>query len=320
MLILRFRSRGRRTRWSGLFSFFLKRGEGESFLLAERGGGVHFGSMPSYRRVAVASTFSPTQSALLREALNFARKFGAELEALHAGERTAEAEARFEECFARLEVSLKLHWLTGGVCGEQLLSCLKLGGFDLVVAGALGREPEMEGRVFNGSFARRLLREAPCDVLLIPYPSESPPEVVFGVLAVEAGGDVSGEVRGLIERLGLLRLMLVVSWNPFTEAIATRLGKEVVDAHEWAERMVGMVGMVGGAGCEVEARVVDSNTGFGVLDFVAASGADLLAVRGRMCGGRLVLPSHLSWVEQVIPTRFLLYGRGWVEDKTGDEV
>lgn len=263
--------------------------------------------MKSYRRAAVASTFSPTHRAVLVEAMHFARIAGAALEILHADGRSHELEQRFARSFAELGVELPVHWLPGQSPADSLLDCVRKEGFDLLIAGALGREPAADERVFTGSVARRFLTEAPCDVLLLPYPSESPPDVACAVFAMEPGGDISECARGLASVLGLRRLVLLVSNNPFAAAIAASRGEETIDSEIWAGQMAAAIES---PDLKVETRIVNSNTGFGLCEAALGVGADLMVVKGYEKDGRKMLPAHLDWVRQVIPTRFLLCGRG----------
>ncbi|GAB4172731.1 MAG: hypothetical protein Fur0032_12190 [Terrimicrobiaceae bacterium] len=263
--------------------------------------------MKSYRRAAVASTFSPTHQAVLVEAMHFARIVGAPLEVLHAARQCEQLEQRFGESFSRLGGKLPIHWLPGPSPADALLDCVRAEGFDLLIAGALGREPAAEKRVFTGSVARRFLAEAPCDVLLLPYPSESPPEIQCAVFAVEPGGDISECAQGLSSVLGLRRLVLLVSENPFAAAIAASRGEAAIDCSSWAEKMAAAIES---PELKVEIHVVNSNTGFGLCEAALGVGADLMVVKGFEKDGRTVLSAHLDWVRQVIPTRFLLCGRG----------
>jgi nucleotide-binding universal stress UspA family protein len=261
--------------------------------------------MLAYRKTAVASNFSPTHRAVLAEAANFALATGAQLHVLHAAERTKEKESRFRRSFESLEIQPEILWLEGERPAETLIQAVRKGGYDLLVAGALERDPNGDEKAFTGSVARRLLIEAPCDVLLLPRPSESPAPFRSAFFAVETGCDVIGFIKTVVEGLGFASVTIATADTPFAAAMATSRGEQPVDPLRWAEEVADAIAS---PELEADARVIDSNTGFGVCDAAQNSGADVMIVRGRRTANGIALPQHLDWLRQVIPMRLLLCG------------
>lgn len=259
--------------------------------------------MKAIRRAAVASTFSPTQRAVLAEAVRFARTLDAELVVLHAAERTPEKEAGFLEVMEGLGESLEICWTPGNTPGDALIGAMAQGGFDLLIAGALERDPLATEKAFTGSVARRLMIEAPCDLLLLPRPAEAASPVASAFFAVEPGQQVEGFIRSAISVLGLREVTLGVVETPFANAIALSKGEEPVDAGAWADALAAKLAA---PHLRVESSVIDSNTGFGLCDAAQSCGADLMVVRARRDTGRTILPAHLDWMRQVIPMRLLV--------------
>jgi nucleotide-binding universal stress UspA family protein len=259
----------------------------------------------AYRHMAVASTFSPTHRAVMAEAMNFARHVGAKLDVLHAASRTPEKEAAFAETFAALDGDTpEVIWLSdNGRPADTLLEAAAERGYDLLVAGALEREAHQEEKAFTGSVARRFLVEAPSDVLLVPRPNEkcSPPTGLF--FAAEPGQDVSAFLKKSLRVLAMESMTFAVAESPFAAAIASSRGEQAPDAYQWAEEVCESLDQ---PSLDVEIRVIDSNTGFAVCDAAQCSNADLMVVRAKRSNGRIVFPSHLNWLQQVIPMRLLI--------------
>ena len=123
---------------------------------------------------AVASTFSPRFRAVIAEADRIARKFGARLSVLHAGERSDEKVGMFHEAFGDLgRDEVDIYWCEGETPGEALVDAAASEYFDLVIAGAIDRPNDF--RNFTGGVVRALLHRAPCELLLIPAPLENHP-------------------------------------------------------------------------------------------------------------------------------------------------
>ena len=81
--------------------------------------------MKSYRRAAVASTFSPTHLAVLTEADAFTRKVGAKLQVLHAAEKTEEKDEKFRQSFQSLQIRPDVRWLPTENPGDALIQAVR---------------------------------------------------------------------------------------------------------------------------------------------------------------------------------------------------
>lgn len=275
----------------------------ERFLRWSRVGGFD-AINPMAWKAGIASTFSPTHRAVLAEAFAFLRRLGAEIELLHCAERTKEKEQAFRESLAALGQTAEVVFLPGADPCAGLVAAAAQRGLSLLAAGALERGPQVEDRSFTGSVARRLLGSAPCDILLLPNPSDQPPVITRAFFALEAGrADAADFVTGVARDLQLTEVVLGVAATPFAAALAQTRGEKPANLEDWCESVAEDVRE---HGLQAEARVVDSNTGFGLCDAARACGAELLVARGKRHGNRLVLPSHLDWIRQVIPTRLFV--------------
>src|SRR5437870_2049904 len=126
-----------------------------------------------YKTVAVASTFSPRFKQVLAEAKRIRERFSADLHLIYAGERDEEIAKKFSEALAQLELPLdsKIHYDKGNPA-DAILRVIAREKIDVIVAGAL--EKEVVLHPFLGNVARRLVREAPCSVMLFTTPAAKP--------------------------------------------------------------------------------------------------------------------------------------------------
>ncbi len=254
--------------------------------------------MMTYRRAGVASTFSPTFAAVLAEAGSFARHCGAELEIIHAAEFDAEKEKRF---FETMGPGAAIRWINKEPPAQAIISAAVDYDYQLLIAGAL--QYEDADKPFTSSVARELMRDAPCDLLLVPRPLDSPDVVRRVVFALQPGEDVSRFLQNSMELLKPEHVTIAVTKTPFAAAIAASRGEEPQDVEAWLGEIETLLS---GGGAEVETRIVTSNTGYGLRDVIEGLDADLLVVRALPDKQGGALPAHLDWLYQVIPTRLLV--------------
>jgi hypothetical protein len=60
---------------------------------------------------------------------------------------------------------------------------------------------------------------------------------------------------------------------------------------------------------DIDLRRIQSNTGFIICDVIQEMLPDFLFVESSWKGGQRILPPHLDWLEQVIPSRLFLFGK-----------
>jgi len=127
----------------------------------------------TYKKVAVASTFSPRFEQVLSEAGRIRERFGADLSLIYIGERNDETAKKFQEIFGRLQLpgDSPVHYGQGDAA-DGILRAIADNDVDLIVAGALEKQSALHP--FLGNVARRLLREASCSVLLFTNPELKP--------------------------------------------------------------------------------------------------------------------------------------------------
>jgi hypothetical protein len=254
--------------------------------------------MRTYRRVAVASTFSPTFEAVIAEAESFARHCGAELEIIHAAQFDAEKERRFLEVMGR---DAAIRWVNKHPPAQAIISAAQDYDYELVIAGAL--QVEDADRPFTSSVARELMRDAPCDLLLVPRPLNSPDILRRVVFALEPGENVSHFIQRWLELLRPEHATIAVTETPFAAAIAASRGEAAQDLEVWLEEVSAPLFE---SGVEIDTRVVTSNTGYALCEVIQGLAADLLVVKALPDARGGTLPLHVDWLYQIIPTRLLV--------------
>ena len=262
-----------------------------------------------YKTVAVASTFSPRFKQVLTEARRIQERFSAQLHLIYVGERNEEIAKKFSDALGQLELPLdsKIHYEKGDPA-DAILRSLAREKIDVIVAGAL--EKEVVLHPFLGNVARRLVREAPCSVMLFTTPATKPKplrRIVF--VADYSDTQLDALKRTLLfaaaescERLYVIRII-----TTFDQARASIRGnqrkpstrKEDDDEEEALDKFVLSAGATD---VPIETRCIRGNTGLAASDFVQSIKADLLVVPLEKKASRTQqLPSNIAWVTDVIP-------------------
>ncbi len=257
---------------------------------------------------AVASTFSPRFRAVIAEADRIARKFGARLSVLHAGERSDEKVEMFHAAFGELgRDEVDIYWCLGETPAEALVDAASSEYFDLVIAGAIDQPNDF--RNFTGSVVRELLQRAPCDLLLIPSPREEAPETYSACLMVEAHRPRWHAARTALACIRPESIAILAADSPFAHAREAALGN-TPSGSEMEELCAALEEIAD----DVDLRTVQSNTGFTLCDIVQEAAPDFLLVEAEWRNRKRFLPPHLDWLNQVIPARLFLLGKPPLED------
>jgi nucleotide-binding universal stress UspA family protein len=268
-----------------------------------------------YRRIGVATTFSPRFLAVLAEAARISRLFDSPLHLIHAAEEEPEKLARFKAALQVLDLpaGTPIHFEPGEPAAA-ILRVQSENQIELLVAGALERESLH--RNFTGDVARKLLVQAPCDLLLFVEPQERavPPEQIF--VAIPDFSPFSRETflrsTAFAEKVGAQEVTLLHVQSTFAEAKEKALGNDpllVEDAlNDWAsERPTTTINL--------DSHSVRGNTGFTACEYVQSSNANLLVLPSHVGHPSLpVFAPVLDWILQVIPTNL------WVMRQVGEPV
>ena len=268
-----------------------------------------------YKRIAVASAFSPRFEQVLAEARRVRDRLGTELNLIYVGEKNAETTKRFAEALVALKLPADslIHYHQGSPA-DAILEAVRANAVELVVAGAL--EKEVVLRSFLGNVARRLVREAPCSVILFTKPEREPKplrQIVFFV------PEFSEHAKAALQRTFFLaeqegcECLYVIRVHTTFDAARASLRANLPEGAEKDEQPVArsleeeeeelekFINSAGETKVPTEARCIRGNTGFAASDFIQAVQANLLVVPVEPNIGSRELPPHISWVTDVIP-------------------
>ena len=266
-----------------------------------------------YKTIAVASTFSPRFRQVLAEAKRIQEHFSADLHLIYVGERNEEIAKKFSDALGQLELPLnsKIHYEKGDPA-EAILRALGREKIDVIVAGAL--EKEVVLHPFLGNVARRLVREAPCSVMLFTTPAANPKplrRIVFVADYSEARLEALKRTLTLAaaessERLYVIRI--ITTFDQARASIRGNAGKRAKPSadNEEEEALENFVLSAGVTDVPIETRCIRGNTGLAASDFVQSVQADLLVVPLKKNAGGTQLPGNIAWVTDVIPCNLWL--------------
>ncbi|MGZ4983063.1 MAG: universal stress protein [Chthoniobacterales bacterium] len=268
-------------------------------------------SASPYKRIAVASAFSPRFEQVLAEAKRVRDRFGSELNLIYVGKKDENTTRRFAEALIALELPADSRiFYHQGSPADAILEAVRENCVELIVAGAL--EKEVVLRPFLGNVARRLVREAPCSVMLFTKPEREPKTLKRIVFFVP---DYSDHARHALQRAFLLaekegceNLYAIRVYTTFDQARATLRAKREDKAAEKARTLeedeLALEKFIEGAGhtdVPIDARCVRGNTGFAASNFVQSVEADLLVVPIAPSRESKELPAQIAWLTDVIP-------------------
>ena len=262
-----------------------------------------------YKTVAVASTFSPRFKQVLAEAKRIRERFSADLHLIYAGERDEEIAKKFSEAFAQLELPLdsKIHYEKGNPA-DAILRVIAREKIDVIIAGAL--EKEVVLHPFLGNVARRLVREAPCSVMLFTTPAAKPKPLRRIVFIADYSDARLNALKRMLpfaaaescERLYVIRIITTFDQARASIRGNTRTRAKPSGDDDEEEALEKFVLSAGDTDVPIEARCIRGNTGLAASDFVQSVNADLLAVPlQNNAGDTQQLPSNIAWVTDVIP-------------------
>jgi nucleotide-binding universal stress UspA family protein len=125
-----------------------------------------------FKKLGLAIAFSPNGKALLLQTKRLQELFDAELVLIHVGEKTDNDEQMLNNLLLPIGFepgSIKVEWSDGDPVKVIKKKCID-NKVDLLIAGAL--EEESIITYYLGSVARKLMREAPCSMLVLTNPTE----------------------------------------------------------------------------------------------------------------------------------------------------
>jgi nucleotide-binding universal stress UspA family protein len=262
-----------------------------------------------YKTIAVASAFSPRFKQVLAEAKRIREIFRADVHLIYVGQRNQEAAMKFRDTLAELQLPTDsmIHYEDGDPA-EAILRMLSRERIDMVVAGAL--EKEVVLHPFLGNVARRLVREAPCSVILFTKPALKPKPLRRIVLVADYSSHGLRALKRTLplaaaescERLYVIRIITTFDQARASIGADARRGEKPESQDDEEDALERFVLSAGATEVPIEVRCVRGNTGLVASDFVQSVKADLLVVPLQKSADAIQqLPSNIAWVTDVIP-------------------
>ena len=261
---------------------------------------------PTYKNIAVASTFSPRFRQVLAEAKRVRDRLGSQLSLVYAGEKSAETTEKFSEALAALKLPAdSVIYYQPGNPADAILKAIADNDVDLIVAGAL--EKEVVLHQFLGNVARRLVREATSSVMLFTRPEAEPKPLKKIVFIADYSDHARAALRttySLAAAEGcecLYVIRIVTTFDLKRASLQEGYEGAKTDQDEEAE-LEKFVIAAGNTEVPIDARCIRGNTGFAAADFVQSIKADLLVVPlPAATDEKQTLPGNVSWITDVIP-------------------
>jgi nucleotide-binding universal stress UspA family protein len=257
-----------------------------------------------FPRIALAAGFTPRLGALLKEAARISRQWHGELLVIHVGQHLPELS---EQMYALMEQAglnpktIPVIWESGPPA-KTIIEVCEREKVDLLLAGALQREKAMQ--YYLGSVARRLLRRAPCSVLMLTHPAESP--AGFKNIVVQADEDNPFMPQTLrtacilagYEQAAWLHVVRKLKWYAFLS------GTEEFSASEYEhtrnqliqaelDDIQHLLQAIPHAGIKVNIKLISGKAGHELAQFTQRKQADLLVVSAS--------PLRLSLLDRLLP-------------------
>jgi nucleotide-binding universal stress UspA family protein len=262
-----------------------------------------------YKTIAVASAFSPRFKQVLAEAKRIREIFRADVHLIYVGQRNQEAAMKFRDTLAELQLPTDsmIHYEDGDPA-EAILRMLSRERIDMVVAGAL--EKEVVLHPFLGNVARRLVREAPCSVILFTKPALKPKPLRRIVLVADYSSHGLRALKRTLplaaaescERLYVIRIITTFDQARASIGADARRGEKPESQDDEEDALERFVLSAGATEVPIEVRCVRGNTGLVASDFVQSVKADLLVVPLQKSADAIQqLPNNIAWVTDVIP-------------------
>lgn len=270
--------------------------------------------MHLYRHLGAAVAFSPRLDALLAETAYRARILAARLSLIHAGDPTPEKEAHLKQAMQKADLpdETDIYWMPGAPA-SAILSAVETHGIDLLLAGALEKERPL--RYYLGSVAHKLVREAPCSLMLLTEPHVQPEPIRRVVVVTDYSEQALialTKVLRLAEQTAAEQIFVIRVLSQYGNAMVLSEGvrRERVHAYQTATRtreealLQDLVDAAGSGRVPIEARVIEGHTGFIAAQFARDHNANLLVMPSSSQHGHFferLFPSDMEWVLREIP-------------------
>jgi nucleotide-binding universal stress UspA family protein len=240
-----------------------------------------------FKKIALAIAFSPRLEALLFETARLQHIWRAELVLIHVGNASSKDSDTLNDLLQKAGIQTEtviVKWVFGDPA-DQILSVCKSEKVDLLIAGAMKKENII--KYYLGTVARKILRKAPCSVLLLLNPSIDPKP--FRNIVVNAEDSPYVEQALILacslaksERANWLHIVREVKLYGLTMSAAeqsteeeyNKLRNELVSNE--IDNVQRMLNKIPHEGVKVNIKALSGKSGFELSQFTTRKQADLL--------------------------------------------
>ena len=275
-----------------------------------------------YNTIVVGVAFSPNIQANVFEALRMSEMFNASLVMVHVGEKTSEKEAELTKIIAGFEGNpppFRVFWRAGSPV-EVLLNACTCERADLLILGAIKREGLL--KYYLGSVARKITRNAPCDVLLLIKPSVNRVACASGVvngLAHPKTEEAIDRAFYVLSNLGAQKLTIVEEIPEDSVAIKvdddrslrkSTIAKERIKLRENSrvQRLLNDIPEQVKENLELIVQPIFGRRGYSIGHYARVSRADLLVMNApiKLTLWDRLFPHDLEYILSDLPTDVLI--------------
>ncbi len=273
-----------------------------------------------FKKLGLALTFSPTGLALLRETKRLKELFNSELVLFHVGPKDNESEVKLGKMIddsGLAKQSTEIIWVQGNPANE-ILKVTKSANVDLLIAGALEKEPVL--KYYLGSMARKIMREASSSVLIL----KSHSEVAVGFKKFCVSTDYSQDSESIIRLSYQFALMenaneFIIVRDIYTPGLSSAAMESGITSNadnvisifqkEEEEKLIMFVRELNLKGILVIVKCLYGREGWAERDFVQNNNIDIFAVNGKTKRSYFfdrLFPNELEFSIKHLPSNLLI--------------
>ncbi|MHB8852801.1 MAG: universal stress protein [Ignavibacteriaceae bacterium] len=273
-----------------------------------------------FKKLGLALTFSPTGLALLKETKRLKELFNSEIVLIHSGKKDNESELKLGKMIddsGLAKQSTEIIWAQGNPANE-ILKVTKSANVDLLIAGALEKEPVL--KYYLGSVARKIMREASSSVLII----ESSSEVAIGFKKFCVSTDYSQDSESIIKLSYQFALMenaneFIVVRDIYTPGLSSAAMESGITSNadkvisifqkEEEEKLIMFVRELNLKGIPIIVKCLYGREGWAERDFVQNNNIDIFAVNGKTKRSYFfdrLFPNELEFSIKHLPSNLLI--------------
>ena len=273
-----------------------------------------------FKKLGLALTFSPTGLALLRETKRLKGLFNSELVLFHVGPKDNESEVKLGKMIddsGLAKQSTEIIWVQGNPANE-ILKVTKSANVDLLIAGALEKEPVL--KYYLGSMARKIMREASSSVLIL----KSHSEVAVGFKKFCVSTDYSQDSESIIRLSYQFALMenaneFIIVRDIYTPGLSSAAMESGITSNadnvisifqkEEEEKLIMFVRELNLKGIPVIVKCLYGREGWAERDFVQNNNIDIFAVNGKTKRSYFfdrLFPNELEFSIKHLPSNLLI--------------